>query len=165
VTAYLPPYWHASTGDHPRRRTCPRLCHRRHPVRGARLLLCRPDRRAQPADHLLPVLRNVRDNARARSDPLRHPEGQGLCAGRSRPPTSITASRSSTSSPARRRKPKPNAPSLHQGVRRVADPGRPRGRPDRRHHRGDAGGHRHRSVRKGPSRTAPSMSASPSSMP
>ena len=74
-------------------------------------------------DHLLPVLRNVRD-AEQRPDPrpCRDPEGQGLRAGRERPPTSITASPSSTSSPARRRRRSQRA-DLHQGLRRQPDQG------------------------------------------
>ena len=56
-------------------------------------------------DHLLPVLKNVRD-AKQRPDPgsCRDAEGQGLRAGREAPPTSITAWSSSTSPPARRRR-------------------------------------------------------------
>ncbi len=53
---------------------------------------------------------------------------------------------------------------LSEGLRREPDQGSAQGRQDRRHHRGDAVGHRHRSVPEGISRTAPSMSASPSSM-
>ena len=55
--------------------------------------------------------------------------------------------------------------ALHQGLRRSADQGSAQGRQDRRHHRGHAVGHRARPVRQGISRRAPSMSASPSSMP
>ncbi len=49
-------------------------------------------------DHLLPVLKNVRDS-RGRSDPRprRHAEGQGLCARPKRRRTSITPSIRSTS--------------------------------------------------------------------
>ena len=47
-------------------------------------------------DHLLPVLRNVRDNApRAGLDPCRHPEGKRAMARPKKPPTSTTAFRSS----------------------------------------------------------------------
>jgi 1-deoxy-D-xylulose-5-phosphate synthase len=101
-------------------------------------------------DHLLPVLRNVRD-AGERPDPgaRRHPEGQGLRARPRRRPTSITAWSSSTS---HRR--------AGQGQAECAEP-TPRcspnaliaeaeqGRQDRRHHRGDAVGHRARQVRQG----------------
>ncbi len=40
-----PPAQDRGNRHHPRRRARPDLCHRRHPVRGARLLLRRPDRR------------------------------------------------------------------------------------------------------------------------
>ena len=116
-------------------------------------------------EHLLPVLKNVRDNGRrAGADPCRDAEGQGLRA-RPRPrPTNITASTSSTSSPARRPRRRPTrraytsvfAESLVQEAaaddKIVGD------------HRGHAVRHRPRPVRRGVSRHAPSMSASPSSM-
>ena len=74
-------------------------------------------------DHLLPVLKNVRDaRERAGPGPRRDAEGQGLCAGRRSPPTSITASSSSTSRPARRSNPSRRA-RLHQGLRRKPDQG------------------------------------------
>ena len=62
-------------------------------------------------DHLLPVLRNVRDaEIRAGPGPCGDAKGQGLRARRKPRPTNITASSSSTSPPARRRSPRPSAP-------------------------------------------------------
>ncbi len=63
-------------------------------------------------DHLLPVLQQ-RARCRDRPDPgsCRDAEGQGLRARRSRPPTSIMASSNSTSSTGRQSKAKANAPS------------------------------------------------------
>ena len=100
-------------------------------------------------DHLLPVLKNVRDDERPRAgpDPRRDPEGQGLPAGRERRPTSTTAWSSSTSSPARSKKARSNAPSYTSVfAKALIKRGRDR-RADRRDHRRDAVGHRPRPVR------------------
>ena len=117
-------------------------------------------------DHLLPVLKNVRDNGDGPgADPCRDAEGQGLRARPRPPPTSITASTSSTSSPARRprrrptRRPTP-ASSPRAWCRKPRDDDKIVG-----DHRRHAVRHRPRPVRRGVSRRAPSMSASPSSMP
>ena len=60
-------------------------------------------------DHLLPVLRNLRDSetAGAGAAARRHQEGQGLCPGRGGGGQVCTASPSSTSSPASRRRRRP----------------------------------------------------------
>jgi 1-deoxy-D-xylulose-5-phosphate synthase len=82
-------------GDHPRRRACARLRHRRHHVRGARLLSHRADRRSQSRPSA-PVLRNVRDNGDG--PVLIHvvtQKGKGYAPARGRR-TSITAFPSST---------------------------------------------------------------------
>ena len=114
-------------------------------------------------DQLLPVLKNVRDS-KTGPDPrsLPHAEGQGLRAG------GEVRRQVSRRGQVRRRDRRPGQgqverPVLPEGVRREPDQGSPEGRQDRRHHRGDAVGHRHRSVREGVSRSAPSTSASPSS--
>ena len=117
-------------------------------------------------DHLLPVLRNVARHAqRPGAHPRRHPEGQGLRAGRGGAPTSITASASSTSSPARRPRARSNAPAYTKVFAESLIKRGGEGRQDRRHHRGDAGRHRPRPLRRAASRSAPSTSASPSSTP
>ena len=115
-------------------------------------------------DHLLPVLKNVRD---AENGPILvhvvHAEGQGLRAGRSLAATSITASSSSTSPPAsstRRRRTRPPTPrcSARAWSRR-----RSKDDTHRRHHRRDAGAAPASTFSARPFPSAPSTSASPSS--
>ena len=137
--------------------------HRRHAVRGARLLLRGPDRRAQSR----PSAARAAQRARCRRGgadpaPRHHQEGQGLPARRG-------IGRQAAQRLALQRRDRragqgaARAAELHEGLRRRADRrGRAR-RPHHRDHRGDAVGHRARPVRRSASRTAPSMSASPSS--
>ena len=115
-------------------------------------------------DHLLPVLKNVRDmEDRPDPGPCRDPEGQGL-----RPGGSLRR-QVSRGGQVRRRDRRPGqgqaeCAGLSERVRPEPRQGSAEGRQDRRHHRGDAVGHRHRHLQQGLPRRAPSMSASPSSM-
>ena len=116
-------------------------------------------------DHLLPVLRNVREAEESRADPgaRGHPEGQGLRAGRGSGRQVHGVSASSTSVTGEQAKAPPGPPSY---TKVFADALIARGRgatSDRRDHRGDAVGHRARPLRQALSRRAASTSASPSS--
>jgi hypothetical protein len=136
---------------------------RRHAVRGARLLLCRPDRRPQSRPSAAGAEERPRHADRPDPGPCRDPEGQGL-----RPGGSFRR-QVSRRGQVRRRHRRPGQGQaecavLPERVRPEPGQGSREGRQDRRHHRGDAVGHRHRHLRQGLSPTAPSMSASPSSM-
>ena len=100
-------------------------------------------------DHLLPVLKNVRDmEDRPDPGPRRHPEGQGL-----RPGGSLRrqVSRRGQVRCRHRRAGEGQAERalLPERVRPEPGQGSREGRQDRRHHRGDAVGHRHRHLRQG----------------
>ena len=69
---------------------------------------------------------------RAGPDPCAHQEGQGLRPGRSAPPTSTTASRSSTCSPASRPRRPSNAPATPRSSRKSLIRGGRARRPHRR---------------------------------
>ena len=131
---------------------CARPRHRRHPVRGARLLLCRPDRRPQHRSPAAGAAERARRQERAVPGPRRDPEGQGLSR---RPRKSadkyhgVVKFDVATGAQA---KSKPAAPTYTKVFAESADRGGEEGRQDRRHHRRDAVGHRPRPVRQGLSR-------------
>ena len=114
-------------------------------------------------DHLLPVLKNVRD---AHTGPiLIHvvtQKGKGYAPAEESDDKyhGVNTFDVITGTQV---KPKANFPDLHQGVRREPDPGGTRGRQDRRRNRRHALRHGRGSFRSANSRRAPSMSASPSS--
>ena len=100
-------------------------------------------------DHLLPVLKNVRD---AKQGPiLVHvvtKKGKGYAPAEASDDKYHGVAKFNVVTGAQV-KPKPNAPSLHARVRREPHRGGAQGRQDRRHHRRDAGRHRARPLRQG----------------
>ena len=114
-------------------------------------------------DHLLPVLKNVRDmEDRPDPGPCRDPEGQGLRAGgsfRRQIPRGGQVRRRHR----RAGQGQAERAVLSERVRPEPGQGSAKGRQDRRHHRGDAVRHRHRHLQQGVSGRAPSTSALPSS--
>ena len=116
-------------------------------------------------DHLLPVLKNVRDSKEQRpgADPCRDREGPRLPVGRA------VRRQVAQRRQVRRRHRRPGQVEvegavLYQRLRQVADQGSRGRRPHRRDHRGDAVGHRAQPVRRPVPEAHASMSASPSSM-
>ena len=98
---------------------------------------------------LVEVLENVRDaEIGPDAGPRRHPEGQGLRAGREQPPTNITAWSSSTSSRACRPSPRPGAPSYTSVFAKALGGEMERDEQGCRDHRRDAFGHRPRQGRR-----------------
>ena len=159
------PTQHARAARDGGRGICPRLhVDRRHAVRGTRLLLCRPDRRPQPRP---PAAGAARTSATSETGPiLVHVVTQ---KGKGYAPAEASADKYhgvvkfdvATGAQA---KAEAERAGLSEGVRREPGQGSAQGRQDRRHHRGDAVGHRRRHVRARNFPTAPSTSASPSSM-
>ena len=104
-------------------------------------------------DHLLPVLKNVRD---AKNGPiLVHvvtQKGKGYAPAENSADKYHGVVKFDVATGAQA-KSKSERARLHQGVRRKPDQGSAQGRQDRRHHRGDAVRHRARPVRQGISRS------------
>ena len=142
----------------------PRHDHRRHAVRGARLLLRRPDRRPQPRPPAAGAEERARRRpTRARSWSTSSPR-RARATPRPRPrPTSITAWSSSTWSPASRSRRKAGPPTYTKVFAEALIEEAEQDDEDRRDHRRDAVRHRPRPVRQGLPASAPSTSASPSS--
>ncbi len=136
---------------------------RRHVVRRAGLLLCRPDRRAQSRSSDARAGKCARQRAGAGADPCRHDEGQGLrpCRRKRRQISrrgEIRRGVGQTGQGAGRR-----PAILSERVRRNAGQAGRNGRPHLRDHRRHAERHGRRQIRQGASRLARSMSASPNS--
>ena len=116
-------------------------------------------------DHLIPVLENVRD---AQNGPiLVHvvtKKGKGYAPAEASADKYHGVSKFNVLT-GEQKKSNSKAPAYQKVFGEALDRGSQEGRAHRRHHRGDAVGHRRRSLREGISRSAHSMSASPSSMP
>ena len=134
----------------------------RHALRGARLLLCRPDRRAPDRAPAAGADQRARRQERPDHRPRADAEGQRLRAGRE------FRRQVPRRRPLRRRhrragEAEGECPALHEGVRREPDQGSAEGRAHRRDHRRDAVRHRPRPSSASSFPSAPSTSASPSS--
>ena len=130
---------------------CARPRHRRHAVRRARLLLCRPDRRSQYRPPAAGSEKRARRRQRPVPGPCRDAEGQGLrTCGKIR--RQISRRGQVRRGDRRASQGESRSAGVSEGLRRKPDQGSAQGSEDRRHHRGDAIGHRRRPVPEGVSR-------------